>query len=173
MIERKENKMEVLKMKLKQLKRVRKYLDHDGVSCSDSLLSCPRYLPFWDCHDCLALYDWKLNLEQVESLRRRKCPCRAEELGFLASGEAITLLDNAIDELSEALELFEGRTKGEKPPSLQREEPFMNFSRAHQIAWSAGLSQAFAQLYYEGVTPEQAFKILNLKEKRNEKGTEQ
>jgi hypothetical protein len=41
----------------------------------------------------------------------------------------------------------------------------MNFTRAQQIAWSAGLSQAFAQLYCEGFTPEQALKILNLEEK--------
>jgi hypothetical protein len=98
--------------KLDALKRVRDYLDERDVVCSDSTKACPKMENVWDCFDCLELYEWKIGPEDLIKIRfsyycdglpGSPCPCRAEQLGFLAPGEAITLLDNIIDELSEEL----------------------------------------------------------------------
>jgi hypothetical protein len=103
--------MKILKTKLERLKHVRDFLDNQNKQCSSSRQACPRLLGVWSCRDCLTLYKWRLTPWQLYKLAQvyllhevaSPCPCLAEESGYLAPGEAITILDNTIDELSEEL----------------------------------------------------------------------
>jgi hypothetical protein len=91
---------------LDKLECARNFLDDNHITCSRTECACPRYPTLWGCEDCLALYEWKLTSEQLDLLDLawyNPCPCRAEELGLLGPGEAITLLDNVIDEIREEL----------------------------------------------------------------------